>query len=67
MGVRACALACRFLRDETTTTLVVDPFCGHGTALAVANAYGFAALGIDRSARQCRAARRLTLTPEELA
>jgi hypothetical protein len=64
MGVEACALACRFLREETRATLVVDPFCGHGTALAVANAQGFAALGVDRSARQCRAARRLVLAPE---
>jgi DNA modification methylase len=42
---------------------VVDPFCGHGTVLAVANAMGFDALGIDLSVRQCRAARRLTLEP----
>lgn len=61
MGVNACVLACRYLREETQTRLVVDPFCGHGTALAVANAMGFAALGVDRSARQCRAARKLTL------
>jgi len=61
MGVNACVLACRYLRDETSTRLVVDPFCGHGTALAVANAMGFDALGVDRSARQCRAARKLTV------
>lgn len=61
MGVAACRLACRFLKDETPTRLVVDPFCGHGTLLAVANALGFDALGIDRSARACRAARKLEL------
>lgn len=61
MGVNACVLACRYLREETQTRLVVDPFCGHGTALAVANAMGFAALGVDRSSRQCRAARKLTV------
>jgi hypothetical protein len=59
MGVAACRLACRFLREETETRTVVDPFCGHGTALAVANAFGFDAIGIDTSARQCRAARAL--------
>ncbi len=59
MGVEACKLACTFLREATTTTRVVDPFCGHGTVLAVANAMGFDALGIDASARQCRFARRL--------
>jgi hypothetical protein len=66
MGVHACRLACEFLRSETATELVVDPFCGHGTVLAVANAFGFAALGIDRSSRQCRAARKLVLAPELL-
>ena len=61
MGVDACRLACRFLREETETKLVVDPFCGHGTALAVANHYGFDALGIELSTRKVRAAKRLVL------
>ncbi len=61
MGVNACVLACRYLRHETSTRVVVDPFCGHGTVLAVANALGFDALGIDRSSRQCKAARQLVL------
>jgi hypothetical protein len=61
MGVEACRLACRFLKEETQTRTVVDPFCGHGTALAVANLCGFDAIGIDTSARQCRAARGLRL------
>jgi hypothetical protein len=61
MGVDACRLACRFLREESETRLVVDPFCGHGTALAVANHFGFDALGIELSTRKVRAARRLVL------
>jgi len=61
MGVEACRLACRFLREESETKLVVDPFCGHGTALAVANHFGFDALGIELSSRKVRAARRLEL------
>lgn len=61
MGVDACRLACRFLREETATTLVVDPFCGHGTVLAVANQYAFDALGVELSTRKVRAARRLVL------
>ncbi|HWZ89969.1 MAG TPA: hypothetical protein VNW92_14000 [Polyangiaceae bacterium] len=61
MGVDACRLACRFLREETDTRIVVDPFCGHGTALAVANHFGFDALGIELSTRKVRAARRLVL------
>jgi hypothetical protein len=60
MGVTACRVACAFLRDETPTTLVVDPFCGRGTVLAIANDMGFDAIGIDISAKRCRAARRAT-------
>ena len=61
MGVEACRVACRYLRDETDTQLVVDPFCGHGTVLAVANTLGLDALGVDLSARRCRAARKLEI------
>jgi len=61
MGVEACRVALRFVREETATRLVVDPFCGHGTVLAVANAMGFDALGIDIGAKRCKAARALTL------
>ncbi len=61
MGVEACRLACRYLLEETSTRTVVDPFCGHGTVLAVANAMGLDALGVDVSRRQCAAARKLTV------
>jgi tRNA G10 N-methylase Trm11 len=41
--------------------VVVDPFCGRGTVLAVANAMGFDALGVDLGAKRCRAARALVV------
>lgn len=59
MGVEACQAACRYLREETDTAVVVDPFCGHGTVLAVANTLGLDALGIDLSSRKCAFARNL--------
>jgi hypothetical protein len=64
MGVEACLFACRHVRGATSARLIVDPFCGRGTVLAAANALGIDALGIDRSARACRAARALTLESE---
>jgi hypothetical protein len=57
MGSEACRVACAFLRAATPTRLVVDPFCGRGSALAHALTTGFDVLGIDLSAKRCRAAR----------
>jgi len=62
MGIQACRVACRFLLDETDTRVVVDPFCGRGTVLAVANAMGLDAIGVDTGAKRCRAARALTIS-----
>ncbi len=61
MGVLACAEACRYVLAETTTRTVVDPFCGFGTVLAVANALGLDAVGVDLSSRMCRKARTLSV------
>ncbi len=59
MGTAACEAVCRFLLACTPCRIVVDPFCGLGTMLAVANAYGLSAVGVELSAR--RAARARTL------
>ncbi|MEO8214937.1 MAG: SAM-dependent methyltransferase [Myxococcales bacterium] len=67
MGVTACAEACRYVLAETTTRTIVDPFCGWGTVLAVANAMALHAVGVDVSARMCKRARQLTISPQELA
>jgi hypothetical protein len=65
MGVEACRLACAYLKHETRTRTVVDPFCGQGTVLAVANSLGLGAVGVDLSAKRCRAARRLVLVGDQ--
>ena len=61
MGVHACLDACRFVKAETTTRTVVDPFCGWGTVLAVANALGLDAVGVDIALRMCRRASKLQI------
>ena len=62
MGVLACVEACRFVLNETTTRTIVNPFCGWGTVLAVANTLGLESIGVNLSARMCKRARRLTIT-----
>lgn len=59
MGTAACEEACRFLLRSTQCRVVADPFCGVGTALAVANAYGMDAVGVERSPKRAARARLL--------
>jgi len=61
MGTAACEAAARFLVAETDARVVVDPFCGVGTMLAVANAYGLDAVGCELSRRRAARAARLVL------
>ncbi len=61
MGVNACTLACRFVLEHTETRTVVDPFCGHGTVLAVANELGLAAVGVELSRKRAEKAQELAM------
>jgi hypothetical protein len=61
MGVRACEAVASFLLEHTACRTVVDPFCGIGTMLAVANARGLDAVGIELSPRRAERARTLAL------
>ena len=59
MGLEACRLACRYVLAHTATRTVVDPFCGHGTVLAIANALGLDAIGVERVAKRARKAKNM--------
>lgn len=61
MGVDACRAVTSFLRAHTTCRTIVDPFCGIGTMLAVANAEGFDAIGVELSRKRAERARALTI------
>ena len=64
MGLEACRVACRLILDHTPTRTVVDPFCGHGGVLAMAESLGMDAIGIELNARRARRARSLNLQIE---
>lgn len=66
MGVRAAAYAVRFARDQAGAKIIFDPFCGVGTVLAVANACGMDALGVELHQKRCEQARHLIVTSAEL-
>ncbi|MDB4997620.1 MAG: uncharacterized protein JWM74_5052 [Myxococcaceae bacterium] len=61
MGKDTCLDVCRWARDAAHAKTVIDPFCGHGTVLAAANALGLDAIGVELSARRVKKARALTL------
>lgn len=62
MGVESCRIACRYVKDSTPTRTVVDPFCGQGMVLAVANALSLDAVGVELSRKRAQKARNLTVT-----
>ena len=52
-------------RPTARAPLVLDPFCGHGTVLALANAYGLDAFGIDINPNRCEGAVTRQPKPED--
>lgn len=61
MGLHACRIACEAVRASAPSTTIIDPFCGHGTVLAVANDLGFHAVGVELGRRRAKKARSLTV------
>lgn len=65
MGLEACLIAARFIKEQTQSTLMINPFCGEGSMLAAANAFDLEAVGIERSPKRAEKARTLTLAKEK--
>jgi hypothetical protein len=63
IGINAALVGVSFLKYICQTNSLVDPFCGCGTVLAVANACGLNGIGCELSQKRCRKARQLNLVP----
>lgn len=61
MGQKICEFACDFVKEHTQSKTILDPFCGHGSVLAVANQRGFDAVGVELSRKRAERARQLSL------
>jgi len=59
-GVEAVSLCVKYVKDQGVKE-IVDPFCGSGTTLAVANNLGLKAIGIDIDKKMCEMARKLNI------
>jgi hypothetical protein len=62
IGLDCCYAGVVFLKEVVGATCIVDPFAGQGTVIAMANALGVDALGVEISLNRCKKARRLNLT-----
>jgi len=60
MGLSACLAAVKWAKGMGATT-IVDPFCGHGSILAMANMHGLHAVGVELSKKRCKKARNITV------
>lgn len=63
IGLAAARFAVSWLRDHADARTIVDPFCGVGTALAIANELGLDAIGVERNPGRAAKARTLQLPP----
>ncbi|MBW2731104.1 MAG: SAM-dependent methyltransferase, partial [Deltaproteobacteria bacterium] len=61
MGADICDAVATFLLAHTPCRTVIDPFCGQGTMLAVANARGLDAIGVELSRKRAKKAQALQL------
>ncbi len=64
MGLDVSMMIAQFVKDQTQTRTIVNPFCGQGSMLAAANFHGLSAVGIERSSKRAEAARSLKISPD---
>lgn len=66
IGLDCCYAGVIFLKEIAKSECLLDPFCGQGTTLVMANLLGMRAVGVEISNKRCRKARRLKIKPEML-
>jgi hypothetical protein len=64
MGLEASLIASQFVLKQTSTRLLINPFCGEGSALAAANFTGLDAIGIEKSRRRAEKAQKLQVSAD---
>lgn len=64
MGLEASLMIGKFIATQTKSHTVVNPFCGQGSVLAGANAYGLKAIGIEKSPKRAEKSRLLRISKD---
>ncbi|HXH29973.1 MAG TPA: hypothetical protein VNJ01_04105 [Bacteriovoracaceae bacterium] len=64
MGLEACLMISKFIASEVKSHTIINPFCGEGSMLAAANAFGLEAVGVERSPKRAQKARELRISAD---
>lgn len=62
MGFEVCNTFAKFVSEQTKSSVIVHPFCGEGSMLAMANHFNLDAIGIERSPKRARKAQELQVS-----
>lgn len=66
-GINVCIIGISFLHYVVHTPVVINPFCGRGTILAIANCFGLSALGVEIATKRAKRAGQRDLRGDFLA
>ena len=59
MGYNACRFAVEYVKEKKVSDTILDPFCGRGSVLKIANDLGMKSMGIDIDIKQVEHAKNL--------
>lgn len=61
MGLEACVLIAKFIKEQINSKTIIHPFCGEGLMMATANFFGLQAIGIERSKKRAERAKSIKI------
>lgn len=64
MGLEAALMIAKFVATQTQSKRIVNPFCGEGSVVAAANAFGLSSIGIEKSSKRAKKAMKLEISPD---
>jgi len=65
MGLEACLMLSEFLKRHSESQKVVNPFCGMGSFVSVADAFDLEVIGIEKSKKRADESARLNFSLKE--
>ena len=52
MAPEASIMIAKFIKDQTTSQILINPFCGKGTMIAIANSFDLFTVGIEKNSKR---------------